>query len=155
MGFYTWTISSENDNSRSFGYGHRGYVACPNGEFIREDDYEGYGRFDGHDVYDLVVDWNRAHLCDIYDSLEKKYGLWHPELKPIALAAMESDETAQKIADNLQEQGIISSLDQEEWKRIVGIEIGSTHNDELPYPIKITTNKRVPYARLKPSVSIQ
>lgn len=155
MGFFTWTVATENSNNRSFGYGRRGYVACPDGKFIREDGYNGYGIFGGHDVYNLVVDWNRAHLRDIYDSLEKKHELWNAKMKPIAMAAMESDEAAQKVADELFAQGIISSLEQQEWKRTVGITIGCEHNDELPYPIKITTNTRVPYARLQPSISIQ
>lgn len=45
------------------------YVLVPQefgGGHIKEECYDGYGRFGGHDIYDLVVDWNLNYLEQVY-----------------------------------------------------------------------------------------
>lgn len=68
MGFFSW-ITSDTHKSISNAYSTRGalpvYLLVPDdygGEPIYEPNYDGYGRFDGRDAYDLVADWNRLHI---------------------------------------------------------------------------------------------
>ena len=64
MGSFSWLFADTN-NTKNLRANRRGYVACPDGTFICEPSYETYGVFDGKDVYDLVVDWNREFIADI------------------------------------------------------------------------------------------
>lgn len=74
MGYFTWTAANRtprklrnSDYAANCKLGYFGYAAivCPDDTLITEERYEGYGKFDGHDVYDLVVDWNKDHLTEI------------------------------------------------------------------------------------------
>lgn len=63
MGSFSWLFADTN-NTKNLRANRRGYVACPDGTFICEPCYETYGIFDGKDVYDLVVDWNRKFIAE-------------------------------------------------------------------------------------------
>lgn len=78
MGFFSW-VTSDTKKSISNIYSGRGtfpvYVLCPDGTRIREDAYEGYGKFGGKDIYALVALWNAPEKC--YD----EEGNLLPEIK--------------------------------------------------------------------------
>jgi len=65
MGFFSW-ITSDTNESISNQYSNRGtfpvYVLCPDGSKIKESNYEGYGDFDGKDIYTLLAKWNHEDL---------------------------------------------------------------------------------------------
>lgn len=75
-------------------------MACPDGTFIHEPCYEGYGEFNGQDVYELVVRWNRAfiaenpdfllpHIHRFYNGSVKQYRLkdfrWYPVIADLSI----------------------------------------------------------------------
>lgn len=65
MGFWTYTyagIKQKAPTHESMGYDGRKPVvlALPDGTFLKEDHYDGYGIICGKDVLELVVDWNRG-----------------------------------------------------------------------------------------------
>lgn len=81
MGYFTWTdarreprLLKNGDYSVTDKIGYDGFakVVCPDDTEICEPYYEGYGMFDGHDIYDLVVDWNKDHLDEIFARLAQK-----------------------------------------------------------------------------------
>ena len=62
MGTFSWMFADE-ENRHNLQIGHRGYLALPDGNFLYERGYAGYGIFDGQDVYELVVHWNREYIA--------------------------------------------------------------------------------------------
>ena len=61
MGYFSWKTADTQrsiSNRDSIRGAFTVYLLCPNGEKIREDNYDGYGRFGGHDVYALLAKWN-------------------------------------------------------------------------------------------------
>ena len=66
MGFFSWKTSDTN-RSISNCFSSRGtfpvYLLCPDGTVIEEIDYEGYGVFDGQDIYVLLAKWNIPEQC--------------------------------------------------------------------------------------------
>ena len=109
------------------------YVLVPKefgGGHIKETCYEGYGRFGGHDIYDLVVDWNREYLEQYrQDDTFKCDWLQHCE---------SIDEAFERLK-----------------KRNIGISIACYDEDNarLKYPIKITHNSAAVYEDCEPSPS--
>ena len=160
MGYYTWKLANKN-NTVSAGYYRKLYVLCPDDSFIAEPFYDGYGEFDGHNIFELVVDWNRPYLKDIFAKLQgeadaKGEAVWGMQYAEVAIAAMESDASAAAKAKEI----FKSETDIEEWKRIVGIAIACENNSELPFPIKIVNHmqnggKRLKYADLPASMQTQ
>lgn len=45
------------------------------GHAIYEPWYEGYGRFGGYDVYDLIIEWNKEMIPEIIAKAKKMNGL--------------------------------------------------------------------------------
>lgn len=129
---------------------------CPDDTHIEEACYEGYGVFDGHDIFELAAEWNREHLTDIFDDLARRYpdGFWGQALRGIAIAYQNGADD-QTLLD--------MSLDlppylYREPRRTIGIAItgNSDNNDYIPYPIKIVDSHDVPaYADLHPSHNCQ
>ena len=101
------------------------YVLVPKefgGGHIKETCYDGYGRFGGHDIYDLVVDWNREHLEEYrHDRTFKCLWLQGCDSVEEALAKFE--------------------------KRTIGISIACYDEDNarIKYPIKITHDANAVY----------
>lgn len=66
MGFFSWQ-TADTKRSISNKYSSRGtfpvFVLLPEGGFIAEDNYEGYGVFGGQDIYALLAQWNAPELC--------------------------------------------------------------------------------------------
>lgn len=75
MGSFSWLFADTN-NTKNLRADRRGYVACPDGTFICEPCYETYGIFDGKDIYDLVVDWNRKFIAENPDHLLPHVHCW-------------------------------------------------------------------------------
>jgi len=67
MGFFSWKTS---DTGRPITnkYSNKGtfpvYLLRPDGVYIQEDNYAGYGVFDGHDVFMLLAQWNEPEWCE-------------------------------------------------------------------------------------------
>lgn len=110
------------------------YVLIPKefgGGHIKEECYDGYGRFGGHDIYDLVVDWNRNYL----DHVDK------------ATWTCEEVETL--------EEDLVKVDNGDMEKRHVGITLACYDEDNvmLKYPIKITYDASAVYEECQPSLS--
>ena len=83
MGCFSWLDCV---TQKAIRMGEKAYVLVPKefgGGVIEESSYDCYGRFGGHDIYDLVADWNKesvtsAALRGIPDTkdLEKYGGLY-------------------------------------------------------------------------------
>lgn len=99
MGCFSW-LFADTDNTQNLRIDRAGYIACPDGTFIHEQCYEGYGEFNGQDVYELVVRWNRAfiaenpdfllpHIHRFYDGSVKQYRLkdfrWYPVIADLSI----------------------------------------------------------------------
>ena len=108
------------------------YVLVPEefgGGHILEKCYDGYGNFGGHDIYDLVVDWNRNYLD-----------------------CVDTDTWVCDWAKTLYED--LEAVDSGELeKRHVGITLACYDKDNvrLRYPIKITHDPRAVYEYCAPS----
>lgn len=145
MGCFSWLFADKN-NTENLKIGDSGYIACPDGSFIKTSSYGGYGRFSGRDVYELIVDWNRPHLKEILSEREirpskaKRDSFITDEL--IALV-MESDKKAQEYVDHHINKNCCLRWD---WKRNLGIYLAcyDEDNEAIPFSIKIakTTNCR-------------
>ena len=160
MGCFTWTLANRTPKKVRGRYAAQcilrydsyGAIVCPDDTIISEPHYEGYGVFDGKDVYDLVVDWNKDYLTEI----PKLPGLksWHDKQEMLALmqAYQKGDQEALKKA--IKVAAVEEPAMWTEWKRFVGIYIACVNNELLPYPIKIVNCKRPkPYDQLRPSIA--
>lgn len=166
MGYFTWTdarrepIVLKNGDfavADKIGYGGYAKVVCPDNTEIIETYYDGYGEFNGHDIYDLVVDWNKAHLEEIFYKMADDH--WGYHLKNLAVAFQNDDEYGMRVEiERLIAEELEPSWFRNEWKRTIGITI-SCHDEDnynLPFPIKITTTKwHKKYDELYPSCNCQ
>jgi hypothetical protein len=113
--------------------------------------------FGDHDVYDLVADWNKAHLHEIMQIPEiANDAFFDDNLKAIAAAYADDDmDKIQHILDTAYANG--PSYLKTEWKRNIGIAIACKYNHLIPYPIKIVNTKShiKKYEDLAPSISTQ
>ena len=76
MGFFSWMTSDTNEsiaNVYSVKDVFTVYVLCPNGDVIKEECYNGYGKFGGRDIYSLVAQWNVPEKC------KDENGNWLPD----------------------------------------------------------------------------
>ena len=164
MGCFTFTLANKKPekilggvdykSSCKLGYSCYAVVVCPDDTHIVEHYYNGYGDFGGHDIYDLVVDWNKNYLTAIIKDLKEKNVikvLLTPEMEEIAKAFQEdNDEELRDILERCPE------YERKEWKRTLGIIISCRNNENIPYPIKIVNNKRIkPYKDLYPALDCQ
>lgn len=165
MGFFTWTDARQEPRTKRNGdyyssdmirYGAYAKVVCPDNSAIVEPCYDGYGLFDGKDIYELVVDWNKEYLKDAFDKMSPDD--WGFRYKEIALAYQYDKKSLLEtlIHDMANSEGPYILKD---WKRTIGIAIGcvSNKNDiRIPYPIKITKNRgRSTYQDMVPSYITQ
>lgn len=166
MGYFTWTDARRHPKKRKdgnyiaadkIGYGGYAKVVCPDNTEIIETYYDGYGDFDGHDIYDLVVDWNKDYLMDIFSKMPEDR--WGYQFKELAIAFQNDDMLKlQEEIDRIIESGQYGSYFMDEWKRHIGIAIAcdDEDNSNLPFPIKITATKwHRKYDELVPSCNCQ
>lgn len=166
MGFFSWK-TSDTDRSISNIYSKRDtfpvYVLRPEefgGGYIEECQYNGYGDFDGHDIYELVVDWNKPYLTtehipapvqECWEQDEKNAELYYQ----MRVSEYRTDLSLLKdyIADKDESYMVCEYGD--DYKRHLGVSIA--HNDNLnaalKYPIKIVEDKNISYGDAKPSVT--
>lgn len=114
------------------------YVLIPRefgGGHIKEECYDGYGRFGGHDIYDLVVDWNVKYLDDV---LKQKQD-WHCDW----VIAYEEDF-----------RRLMKGEEPRVEKRTLGVALACYDEDNvrLRYPIKITHDPMAVYEYCGPSM---
>lgn len=148
MGCFSWMYADLN-NSRPLLIGAPAYVACPSGEFIFEPAYDGYGIFGGHDIYELVVDWNREDIKFlIRQNQHNSLVNWSDEFFDFLIEGDTAVGTY--IASNLSAGHWL----RKDWKRMLGIAIAchDSQNQVLKYPIKITRRKGMLYSKLPPSI---
>lgn len=118
------------------------YLLIPSkfgGGHIEEPCYDGYGRFGGKDVYNLVVDWNKEMIPEIIRRI--KNGSWQ--------CTSGGNDTITNLQNFYEGKPITCE------KRWLGIVMACYDEDNfaLEYPIKITYNERVSYEECKPSPS--
>ena len=151
------------------------YVLVPKefgGGHIKETCYDGYGNFGGHDIYDLVADWNRNVLSEkpnfIFPyAFEKAKRLL--EYQIIGIEDNYSQKIFLQICDkswykyysnlNLNIDEVVEKCrkDFDEYfdYRYIGIALAcyDKDNEALPYLIKITYNPNAVYEDCMPSKS--
>ena len=94
MGYWTWTDARVQPKQKQnhdyyakdkIRYDGFAKIVCPDDTEIAEPRYTGYGIFGAYDAYELVVDWNKDDLPEIFDRLEKE-NAWGCQLGEVARA---------------------------------------------------------------------
>ncbi len=173
MGFFSWKdcVTGNQIISREY---KRVYVLVPKefrkkyGVRISDCCYDGYGHFGGHDIYELIAEWNRFHLSaellgekptiDEYgglESYEKEY-LRKQGVSEEEIAKRDLDKQKENYENAFAERNYIAAIMDEykcgennaslskkygnEWLRDIGtaIDLSNGKNNMLKYPIKIT-----------------
>lgn len=138
------------------------YVLIPEefgGGHIREVCYDGYGHFDGYDIYDLVALWNRGHISkeDIKYPDRSRWG--NTELdERFYQSALKGYENSCKRIDDFAHNVPDAEMKERYGKyylREIGIDIACYDEDNarLEYPIKITYDGNAVYEDCEPSPS--
>ena len=166
MGFFTWTVANKTPKTTKFGfyslsctlrYDGYGAIVCPDNTLIKESCYEGYGKFDGKDVYDLVADWNREKIPEIVkmDGF-KMWNIFSEDPKHMELLYAFASDDKDRLNKAIEAVAEDSPYMREDWKRTIGILLACDNNHLLPYPIKIVDCQHPrPYDKLRPSISTQ
>ena len=149
MGQFSW-LDCVTGEQVVDGRPRKSYVLVPRefgGGHIEEECYEGYGVFGGHDIYDLVADWNREH-ADLDASSSKGWCEWR----------FGGEDKARSLFDDFRagtEDAAMRERYGSEWKRTLGIVIACYDGDNanLRYPIKITHDPDAVYEWCAPSKS--
>lgn len=95
------------------------------GHAIYEPWYEGYGRFGGYDVYDLIIEWNKEMIPEIIAKAKKNEWFKYVPSK-MEMEDLENYYLGKPIHCELRILGIILACYNED-------------NAKLKYPIKITS----------------
>lgn len=157
MGQFSWMFA-DTDNKQALCEGHPAYVALPFGGSLYEESYDGYGRFAGHDIYDLVADWNREFLSKNPDYLIPSHsGYWKNDDEWVAIPPrpVRTSSWYPAYADlSLTPEQVVEKSGLYEYRHI-GIDIAcyDDQNKKLPFPIKICKDRPYPgdYFFLPPS----
>lgn len=184
MGCFSWTYC---DSKGALKIGDTGYLLIPQ-EFvekygssaIKDSYYDGYGRINGYDVYEVVAEMNKEHLDSTMlmpeTPIEKFGGLWQyekdelkkkgvsiEEIEKLDLDAKRSHYESNLRRRNKSIERLIDykTMSDEEmdakwgviWKREIGIDIAcyDEQNERLPYPIKIARSSKSKYEECKAS----
>lgn len=142
MGQFSWIYSDTNkqviDNKNA-----DTYLLVPKpfqekyGKAIYENCYDGYGRFGGYDIYNLIPEWNKDMIPEIIRRI--KNGNWHCNTGEKDIANLQAYYEGKEYSCELRWIGIIMACHNED-------------NAALEYPIKITT-KEMDYKEAAPSLS--
>ncbi len=157
MGAFSWMFADKRNKQALKIMGH-GFVACPDGSFIEETSYDGYGHFAGHDIYDLVVDWNRDWLNTsmLQKPVREMYAAGDEGDIWFNKGCKNFERAAARLMDwrsgEMNEEEMALRYGQE-WKRDIGIDIAcyDDQNAALPYPIKIVSERSYLYHQLPAS----
>lgn len=172
MGYFTWTDAIRTPRVKKDGeyfsrdvvsYGRPAKIVLPDDSEIKTSYYDGYGMFgkeDEVDAYDVVVDWNRDYLPEIFNRLktENPGGFWGQELANLAAFYAEGMEKEMDAEIERLKSSHYLHVTSDGWKRLIGIAIScdGDNNAKLPFPLKITACRdKVKYTDLYPSMSTQ
>lgn len=159
MGQFSWLDCAYNDKRHAIldNVDKTSYVllppefSCSHGRHIKEDCYDGYGHFGGHDIYDLVVDWNRKYLstANLRGGVRKSV-----EVAIIELLGNGASDAEIVVYLKKTSEGRTPEIDIANWKRHIGIAVAcyDDQNEELKYPIKITYDSELLYDDAEPSL---
>ena len=146
MGQFSWldckTREQILDNKR-----RKVYALVPEefgGGHIEEDYYDGYGRFGGKDIYDLVALWNRKRLSAMPNFVLPSKGT------PLTICPWYKTYADPYLSD----QDLVYKLEDLGMElREIGIHLACYDEDNaaLPYPIKITYDSKAKYEDYSPS----
>lgn len=177
MGCFTWTLANKTPVKNKDGYysrgcvlryGRYGAILKPDGGLIPTEEYEGYGIFQGNDVYDLAAVWNQKAIPDLLKSkefLKTDPDLMDKDIQELLLAYAKGGEAEflsvreyKKATGTFPNTGWLKS--EKDWRRDIGILLACDDaNTMVPYPIKIVDWHRdrtaEDYKRLPPSISTQ
>ncbi len=137
------------------------YVLVPKefgGRNIKEECYDGYGRFGEYDIYDLVASWNKDYITQ--DNIRKprriEWGNTKEDNKYFEYALKEYERKCQRLNDfKILSTNEMNAKYSSTWLREIGIDIacGNEQNARLKFPIKITHNPNAVYEKCNPSKS--
>ena len=142
MGQFSWIYSDTNKQLIDDKIANT-YLLVPKafqhkyGKAIYESCYEGYGEFGGHDVYDLIVEWNKEMIPEIIRRI--KNGTWHCSADDGDIINLQNYYEGKEIDCELRWLGIVMACYDED-------------NFALEYPIKITS-KEMEYENVSASES--
>ena len=161
MGFYTFTFANKTAVKNKNGdfaagcvapYGGYSAILTPDNKLIKEPCYEGYGKWDDRDIFQLLAEWNKSDIPRLVDTGAMD-GTWYTEdIAPVAKAWALGDETLAKTLAAQSKAFVFP----DELQRTIGIWL-NTRPDILKFPIKIVSVKnRCPaYDTLPPSIQTQ
>ena len=142
MGQFSWIYSDVNKQVIDGKYADT-YLLVPKpfqkkyGVTIHESCYGGYGIFGGHDVYELIPEWNKEMIPEILRRINN--GNWSCSTSAGDIANLQNYYEGNEIACELRCLGIVMACYDED-------------NFSLKYPIKITTQE-MDYEQASPSKS--
>lgn len=139
---------ADKTNRKPLLIGESAYVITPDNNNIYEQSYTGYGSFNGYDIYELVVDWNREFIGQIFK--DRCISFLHFSTDKYADSILLGDEYAHSF---LKEYLNSENLYLNNWKRELGLQIANFDSDNaaLPFPIKIASSNKYTYDELPPS----
>lgn len=140
-------------------------LALPDGTFLEERNYNGYGDICGNDIHELVVDWNRGtpealaiidkHIADLKQEQKEKLEKNDPDDEfrlNIIAGSLKSLVLMREYIQQPEDNDITAEIESKGIeKREVGIQI-ATYDWELEmlkYPIKFVKNKKYTYDQIK------
>ena len=144
MGQFSW-IYADTDKAMIDGRHTDSYLLIPPafqdkyGKYIKETCYEGYGEFDGHDVYELVAEFNRDFIPTVIKLAEK--GEWHCIGKGTVEEIKNNKDYKNLVLYWIEgNKGADEGYEFNSLARLVGICLACYDEDNvrLPCPIKIT-----------------
>jgi hypothetical protein len=142
MGYFSWKYSDTNKPVKNC-VEQDSYLLVPKpfqkkyGEAIKETCYDGYGRFAGYDIFDLVIEWNKDMIPEVIR--KSRIGRWKCRIKEEDIKNLTNYYEGKDIDCELRWLGIILACYDED-------------NARLDYPIKITS-KKFDYDLVEPSKS--
>lgn len=169
MGQFSWLDCRYNDREHNIldDVCRTSYVLVPKeferqyGKRIEEKCYDGYGRFGGYDIYELVAIWNKDHI-GIENIKVPKRSNFEPNSEYYRNAIKYYQKKCERMEDFIfglpfeeMDKKYGTDYNPREWLRLIGIDIAcyNEDNERLEYPIKITYDKTAVYEDCKPSKS--
>lgn len=156
MGQFSWKYTDMHNRSALKIFG-KAYIPCPDGSTIYEGCYGGYGLFGGHDIYELVADWNKEYLSE--GNIRKPDKMLLENMKEMPAHYQKIMQFYQFKCKRLKDfvegksEEQMNELYGTDWKRNIGIDIACENeaNAALKFPIKICKEKPESYEQYKAS----
>lgn len=147
MGIFTFTFADRPTVRNKHGdyisdcvapYGRYSAILTPDNKLIKEDCYKGDGIWGGHDVFELLAEWNKADIPNLVASGVYNGAWFTREVAPMAAAwAYGYDKTAETLARACQ---VVSGPGQ--MLRTIGVWLNVLPRN-LRFPIKIVSTRTV------------